>query len=186
MCWWRCCWNTCVEFFILFIYVFFFSTSIDSSIIVLKISLPPSSHVVFFLVRYAAIINKLKSIRCHLLCRSSSPHSKQVSKLQQNTPVGFAMFLCKWNVFPLLCKCRHLWIEICGCETCVATSLWTPGFEAPPSEDVSPEALRHQNALVCVSWCSRVAVMVTIKAITGGPRGHRAVAPALLHRRARS
>lgn len=60
------------------------------------------------------------------------------------------------------------------------------GFEALPSEDVSPVAPRHQNALVCVSWCSRVAVMVTIKAITGGPRGRRAVAAALLHRRVRS
>lgn len=45
------------------------------------------------------------------------------------------------------------------------------GFEAVLSEDVSPAAPRYQDALVCVSWCSRVAVMVTIKPITGGAPG---------------
>lgn len=61
---------------------------------------------------------------------------------------------------------RDVWMR----NLCHNLSL-NAGFEALPSEDISPEAPRQQNAPICVSWCSRVAVMVTIKAITGWAPG---------------
>lgn len=111
---------------------------------------------------------KQAGVILHPVCVHSWPSLNPLSNLQlRNYIVESSVFICKCTHF-YLCKCRHLWIEICWSETRVAPSLWTValklfclmtwalGFEA-------------KRILVCISWCSGVAIMIAIKAITRGP-----------------
>lgn len=82
----------------------------------------------------------------------------------------YFLFYANIDIF-FKCKCRHLWLEICGCEICVAAL--NRSFEAALSDATSSWALRL--SVFSNVWHGVVSVlpqMIAIKAINQGPHGH--------------